>query len=85
MSSTYRIVVGERGRVVLPAELRARANLVPGTALTVVETTAGLVLLTREQLLTRVRVDLRDLDLVSELLNERRVEALREDVGEVSP
>lgn len=79
MDGTYQVVVGERGRVVLPAKLRERANLVPGTTLTLLETPEGLVLLTRAQLLARVRADLSGLDLVSELLSERRAEAQRED------
>ncbi len=82
MSGTYRLTVGDRGRVVLPAELRERANLVPGTTLTLLETPVGLVLLTRAQLLDRVRADLSGLDLVGELLNERRAEALHEDMVE---
>ena len=80
MNGTHRVVVGDRGRLVLPAELRQRENLVPGTTLTLLETPSGLVLLTREQLLDRVRADLSGLDLVTELLRERRVEAQREDL-----
>lgn len=80
MSGTYRLVVGDRGRVVLPADLRERSGLVPGTAMTLLETPDGLVLLTRDQLLERVRQDLKGLDLVGELLRERRAEADREDV-----
>lgn len=80
MSGTYRLVVGDRGRVVLPADLRERAGLAPGTAMTLLETPDGLVLLTRDQLLARVRQDLKGLDLVGELLAERRAEADREDL-----
>lgn len=82
MNGTYQVAVGDRGRLVLPAELRERANLVPGTTLTLLETPDGLVLLTREQLLARVRADLGGLDLVSELLSERRADSQREDVAE---
>lgn len=80
MSGTYSLVVGDRGRVVLPADLRERAGLAPGTALTLLETPDGLVLLTRDQLLERVRQDLKGLDLVGALLAERRAEADRDDV-----
>lgn len=80
MSGTYRLVVGDRGRVVLPADLRERAGLAPGTAMTLLEAPDGLVLLTRDQLLARVRQDLKGLDLVGELLAERRAEADREDL-----
>lgn len=74
-------MVGDRGRVVLPAELRERANLGPGTTLTLMETPAGLVLLTREQLRDLVRADLQGLDLVGKLLTERRAAAREEDAA----
>jgi len=43
------------------------------------ETPGGLVLLKRDQLRDRVRADLAGLDLVSELLAERRLAAKAED------
>ncbi len=79
MSGTYQITVGDRGRVVLPVELRERSNLVPGTPLTLMDTPAGLVMLTREQLRDLVRTDLQGLDLVGKLLAERRAAASEED------
>ena len=81
MDGTYSVVVGDRGRVVMPAEVRARQGLVEGTQLMLVETPDGLLLLTREQLLDRVRADLAGLDLVGELLAERRSAAERENAG----
>ena len=62
----------------IPAEVRERTGLAEGTALILLETPAGLVLLTRPQLQQRVRADLAGLDLVSELLAERRAEAAGE-------
>jgi hypothetical protein len=47
--------------------------------LTLLETAGGLVLLTRAQLRQRVRAELADLDLVGELIAERRAEAASED------
>jgi AbrB family looped-hinge helix DNA binding protein len=79
MSGTYKVVVGDRGRLVVPAELRERASLREGTVLVLFETPSGFVLLTREQLRDRVRADLADLDLVGDLLADRRLEASRED------
>ncbi len=81
MDGTYSVVVGDRGRVVVPAEVRARRGLVEGTQLMLLETPDGLLLLTREQLLDRVRADLAGLDLVGELLAERRRAAELEDAG----
>jgi AbrB family looped-hinge helix DNA binding protein len=79
MSGTYHVVVGDRGRLVVPAELRERAGLSEGTPLVLIEAPDGLVLLTREQLKARVRAELAGLDLVKELLAERRAQADVED------
>jgi AbrB family looped-hinge helix DNA binding protein len=81
MSGTYTVVMGDRGRLVIPAELRERLNLAPGTPLVLFETSAGVVLTTREQLKKLVRDRLADRDLVSELLAERRREAADDDVA----
>lgn len=81
MSGTYTAVVGDRGRIVVPAEIRERSGLVEGTTLIVLDTPDGVVLLTREQLRARIRSELEGLDLVTELLAERRVAAEQEDAG----
>lgn len=75
------MVVGDRGRIVVPAEVRDRQGLAEGTPLILLETPTGLVLLTRAQLRKRVRDDLAGLDLVAELLSERRHAAAAEDVA----
>ncbi len=79
MSRTHTVVMGDRGRIVVPAEVRDRAGLAEGTPLVMLETPAGLVLLTREQLRARVRGELEGLDLVAELLADRRRAAEEED------
>lgn len=79
MRGTYTVTMGDRGRLVVPAELRERAGLQEGRPLVLVETDAGVVLLTREQLKARVRADLTGLDLVDELLAGRRAAARDED------
>lgn len=81
MSGTYRVTMGDRGRLVVPAELRERLELAPATTLTLIETPSGLVLLTRQQLRTLVRADLTGLDLVGELLARRRAESATEDAA----
>ena len=65
----------------IPADLRERAGLAEGTALVLLETPTGLVLLTRPQLRELVRADLAGLDLVGQLLAERRAEAAAEDAA----
>lgn len=68
-------MVGDRGRLVLPAEVRERSGITAGTELVLLETTDGLALLTREQLKRRVRAELRGPSLVDDLLADRRGDA----------
>lgn len=81
MSGSHTLAVGDRGRIVVPIEVRERAGLVEGTLLILLDTPGGLVLLTREQLLARVRSEFDGLDLVSELLADRRRQAEQEDAA----
>jgi AbrB family looped-hinge helix DNA binding protein len=81
MSGMYQIVMGDRGRLVIPAEVRERAGLTEGTSLVLLEAPHGLVLFTRPQLRDLVRADLAGLDLVGELLAERRAESAAEDAA----
>ena len=73
--------MGDRGRLVIPAELRERAGLAEGVPLILLEAPHGLVLFTRSQLQELVRADLAGLDLVGELLAERRAESAAEDAA----
>src|SRR5579875_3435756 len=79
VSGTHTVLVGDRGRLVLPAEVRQRAGLVEGSKLVLVETPSGLVLMTQRQVRDRVRKELSGLDLVGELIAERRSESAIED------
>lgn len=81
MRGTHTVVVGNRGRIVVPAEVRERAGLAEGTTLVLLETPTAIVLVTREQLRARVRNGLAGTDLVTELLAERRANAEAEDVA----
>jgi AbrB family looped-hinge helix DNA binding protein len=81
MSGTYPVVLGDRGRLVIPAELRERMHLTAGTPLALVETPRGFLVMTRQELKRLVREDLAGADLVEELLNERRAAAVAEDAG----
>jgi AbrB family looped-hinge helix DNA binding protein len=81
VSGTYTVVMGDRGRLVIPADLRERMHLEPGTQLVLVETRRGLVLATREQVKQLVRDELKGLDLVGELLADRRKAAAAEDAA----
>ena len=81
MNGKHKVVVGERGRIVVPADVRARHDLAEGSALTLIDTPEGLVLLTREQLHARVKAQLAGHDLVADLIADRRREAARENAG----
>lgn len=81
MSGTYTASMGDRGRLVIPAGLRERAGLVEGRLVVLLDTQKGIVLVTREQLKELVRADLNGVDLVAELLNDRRRDAAAEDDG----
>ena len=72
-------MMGDRGRLVIPAEVRERVGLDPGTPVILVEADDGLVLLTREQALERMRADLAGSDLLGELIADRRRAAAIED------
>lgn len=81
MSGTYPVVMGDRGRVVIPAELRERLHLDPGTPLILVETDRGIVLATRAQVKELVRSSLEGADLVGDLMEDRRRQAAAEDAA----
>ena len=81
MSKNYRVVMGDQGRLVVPAEVRARHGLTEGSSLTPIDTREGLVLLTREHLHARVKAQLEGHDLVADLIADRRRAAAAENDG----
>jgi AbrB family looped-hinge helix DNA binding protein len=81
MSGTYALTMGNRGRIVIPAELRDRLHLGPGEPLVLVETDRGLILISREQLKQLVQDDLHGEGILEELLADRRRQAAAEDAA----
>lgn len=79
VSGTFTVMVGDRGRLVLPADVRERYGIGEGTQLVLVDSPEGLALLTRDQLKRRVRADLAGPSLVEDLLADRRTAAEKED------
>lgn len=71
--------MGDRGRLVVPAELREHLGLTAGSPLLLVETEAGIVVTTRERARDLVRRQLQGGDLVAELVDERRAAASEDD------
>jgi AbrB family looped-hinge helix DNA binding protein len=70
--------MGDRGRIVIPADIRERRSWHTGTRLVAVETPSGVLLADRADLEDLVRRQLAGRDLVTELLDERRAAAAAE-------
>ena len=81
MSGTYSVVMGDRGRLVVPAELRDRLHWATGSPLLLIETPHGVIMATRDQVKQLVRDGLQGLDLVEELLADRRKAAAADDAA----
>ncbi|MCA1780840.1 MAG: AbrB/MazE/SpoVT family DNA-binding domain-containing protein [Dermatophilaceae bacterium] len=79
MNGTKSATMGDRGRLVIPIEMRTRAGLREGTPLVLVSTEQGIVVMTRDQARAHLRAQLAGTDLVAGLLAERRRSAQAED------
>lgn len=79
MDTTFVAPMGDRGRLVVPAELRARQHWDQGVPLLMIETAGGVILVTREQAKALVRSQLDGKDALDALLAERRRAADSED------
>lgn len=78
MSGAYNVTMGDKGRLVIPAELRATLGISAGSRVILVDTPDGIILMTMEQALRRSREELAGPSLVDELIADRRAEAARE-------
>ncbi len=81
MDGTQPLTMGDRGRLVIPSELRNRRGWAEGTALIAVDSPIGLLLTSRLELELIVKSQLEGADLVKSLLQERRRNSLAEDEG----
>lgn len=82
MSTTHVLRIGDRGRTVMPIEIRERFGWSEGTTLIALEGADdedGLLILSQEAALAAIRSQLAGHDVVSDLLAERRAAAARED------
>ncbi|MFC4244056.1 AbrB/MazE/SpoVT family DNA-binding domain-containing protein [Gryllotalpicola reticulitermitis] len=82
MSGTFSMTVGNKGRIVLPADVRARHDWAEGTTLIALETDDGIEILDRAHALKLVRAQFAETDVVSELIAERHAEAARDSASE---
>jgi AbrB family looped-hinge helix DNA binding protein len=72
--------MGDRGRIVVPNDIRERMHLEKGTPVIFHETEDGLLILTREQAIRRLRAQLPPgASAVDELIAERREAARLEN------
>ncbi len=79
MSAGYSAKVGNKGRVVIPADLRVAHGWVDDTVLVFVEEPDGVRVFSRDELLSSIRSQLAGRDVVGELLADRRASAAAED------
>ena len=81
MDTTFVAPMGDRGRLVIPAELRARQHWDQGVPLLMIEAEGGVVLLTREQATALIRSQLEGQSVLEALLAERRAAAAQDDAA----
>ncbi len=79
MSDTLAVQVGNKGRIVVPAALRARHGWQEGSTLIALDTELGVLLADQAAVERLVRSRLAGHDLLSELLADRRGEAARDN------
>lgn len=75
VSGTYTLTMGDRGRLVVPAEVRADLNWTQGTRLILTETEAGVTLMSIDQARALIKAQLAGTSLADELIAERHAEA----------
>ena len=75
---SHAIAMGDRGRFVIPRDVRERHAWQEGTPLVAIDTDAGLIVMSTDEALTWLRSRLEGRDLVAELLAERRADVARE-------
>jgi AbrB family looped-hinge helix DNA binding protein len=79
------VVVGDRGRLVLPSDIRAELGLEPGTRMLLSTDDDGSLLLRPYRAVAEKTLGMladlapADVSMVDELISERRQEAARED------
>ena len=80
MSTTvaHPIALGDRGRLVIPVDVRERHGWETGTPLVSIDTDAGLLVMSAKEGLAWLRSRLQGRDLVAELLAERAAEVAAE-------
>jgi len=71
MSGTHFFTIGDRGRVVLPIELRQSRNWPDRTVMFAIETDHGVQLMSRDELRKQLAQEMRGASLADQLIAER--------------
>ncbi|MGA3100425.1 MAG: AbrB/MazE/SpoVT family DNA-binding domain-containing protein [Terracidiphilus sp.] len=84
---TETVILGESGRIVLPASIRKEFGMAPGERLTVIADDGEIRIFSRKMILDRVRARILKKrgtlkGILDEFLDERHEEARREAEGE---
>jgi AbrB family looped-hinge helix DNA binding protein len=84
---TETVILGESGRIVLPASIRKEFGMAPGERLTVIADDGEIRIFSRKMILNRVRARILKKrgtlkGILDEFLDERHEEARREAEGE---
>lgn len=72
--ASHPVTIGEKGRLVLPIDVRSRHGWEAGSQLVAIDTELGMLLVSVEDGLRWLRARWEGRDLVAELLGERRRE-----------
>lgn len=74
--------MGDRGRLVIPADVRSDLNWKQGTRLVLTETDEGVLLMSIEQARALIKAQLAGASLADELIAERHAEAAADAAAE---
>lgn len=75
MSGTHALTMGDRGRLVIPAEVRSDLNWQQGTKLILIESPSGATLMSIDHARALLKEQIGDRDLIAELIAERHAQA----------
>ena len=80
MASSTMLKMGDRGRIVIPQQIREAQGLSTGDTLIIFEDEKGMTLMTRDQLREKMWAGIKnpEVSLVDELIADRRAEAQRD-------
>lgn len=75
--TAHAVSLGDRGRFVMPSEIRERHRWQAGTPLVAVDTEVGVIVMSTNEALAWLRTRVEGRDLVAELLAERQADVER--------